>query len=134
MLNNYYNKNLQPFAHELRNSMTKAEACLWKYALRARQIKGYGFRRQRPVMNFIVDFICLELKLVIEVDGYTHALEETMRKDWIKQSKLEDAGYHVLRFSDNEVLKDMNNVIRRIEAYVEDLENLNPPPAPASGG
>ncbi len=134
MNNNYYNKNLQPYAHDLRSSMTKAEACLWKYALKAGQIKGYSFRRQRPIMNYIADFACLELKLIIEVDGYTHSLDEVIQKDLIKQNTLEDAGYHVLRFSDIEVLKDMGNVIRRIESYIEELETLSPPPAPASGG
>lgn len=51
-----YNKRLQPFANRLRKEMTKAEACLWKYALRARQMKGYQFRRQRPVLNYIRRF------------------------------------------------------------------------------
>ena len=64
-----YNKCLQPFANKLRKEMTKSEACLWKYVLRARQMKGYQFRRQRPVLDFIADFMCKELRLVIEVDG-----------------------------------------------------------------
>ena len=114
--------------------MTKAEACLWKYALRAGLMKGYSFRRQRPILNFIADFACLELKLVIEVDGYSHFLEETIRKDRIKQQALENAGYQVLRFSDNEVLKDMRNVVMRIETFIEEWEVRNPPPTPASGG
>ena len=114
--------------------MTKAEACLWKYALRARQMKGYSFRRQRPIIDFIVDFVCLELKLIIEVDGYTHSLDETILKDNVKQKTLENAGYHVIRFSDNEVLKDMGNTILRIEALIDNLELPNPPPTPASGG
>ena len=59
--NNYaYNKILQPFANKLRKEMTKAEACLWKYALRASQMKGYQFRRQRPVLRYIADFLCIE--------------------------------------------------------------------------
>lgn len=71
--NNYaYNKKLQPFANRLRKVMTKAEACLWKYVLRSRQMKGYQLRRQRTVLNYIADFLCKELKLVIEVDGSTH--------------------------------------------------------------
>jgi len=112
--------------------MTKAEACLWKYALRARQMKGYSFRRQRPIMDFIVDFACLELKLIIEVDGYTHSLDETILKDNVKQRTLENAGYHVIRFSDNEVLKDMRNVVLKIEADIEALElKIHPLPPPA---
>ena len=75
------NKNLQPFANQLRKEMTKAEACLWKYILKAKQLKGYQFRRQRPVLNYIADFICMELMLIIEVDGITHHWEETIVKD-----------------------------------------------------
>jgi very-short-patch-repair endonuclease len=134
MNNHSYNKILRPFAKDLRGSMTKAEACLWKYALRARQMKGYSFRRQRPVLNYIADFACLELNLVIEVDGYTHSLDEIINKDLIKQKNLEEAGFHVIRFSDNEVLKDMKNVILRIESFIEEYELKNPPPAPPPAG
>jgi very-short-patch-repair endonuclease len=67
-----YNIRLQPFAIKLRKDKTKAEACLWKYVLRAGQMKGYQFRRQRPVVDFIADFMCKELRLIIEVDGITH--------------------------------------------------------------
>jgi very-short-patch-repair endonuclease len=143
MSNHFYNKALQPYAKELRGSMTKAEACLWKYALRARQMKGYSFRRQRPILNYIADFACLEVKLVIEVDGYTHSLDEIINKDRIKEIDLKKAGFYVIRFSDNEVLKEMSNVIMRIESFIEDLEKSTPyprqrgtypPPTPASGG
>ena len=75
-----YNKNLQPYANKLRKRMTKAEACLWKYVLRARKMKGYGFRRQRPIMNYIADFMCKELIVVIEVDGSSHWSDEAKRK------------------------------------------------------
>ena len=80
--------------------MTKAEACLWKYALSKRQMSGYAFRRQRPVLNYIVDFICLKLKLVIEVDGYTHQLRENEIKDAKRQREIEFMGFTVLRFKD----------------------------------
>ena len=76
MNNNHYNKNLQPFANKLRHKMTKAEACLWKYALRASGL-GVPFRRERPIGRFIADFVCLPLKLIIEVDGVTHLYKET---------------------------------------------------------
>ncbi|MCW3076617.1 MAG: hypothetical protein JWO32_1226, partial [Bacteroidetes bacterium] len=56
---------------ENRSQMTKSEVCLWKYAFRAKQM-GYTFNRQQPVLNYIADFMCNELKLIIEVDGYTH--------------------------------------------------------------
>ena len=120
-----YNKKLQPSAHELRYTMTKAEACLWKYALRAKQMNGYSFNRQRPALNYIVDFMGKKLKLVIEVDGYTHLLDDTIKKDEKKQRDLENAGFKVLRFSDNEVLKGIENVKRAIEQAIEELEEKN---------
>src|ERR1041385_8885355 len=96
-----YNTRLQPFANKLRKNMTKAEACLWKYVLRARQLKGYQFRRERPVLNYIADFMCKELKLIIEVDGLTHQWEETAEKDSKKDRDLKAAGFTILRFDDN---------------------------------
>lgn len=83
-----YNTNLQPFANKLRKRMTKAEACLWKYALRASQMKGYGFRCQRPVLNYIADFMCQELFLIIEVDGITHQDERVIETHIMPQQQL----------------------------------------------
>ena len=98
--------------------MTKAEACLWKYGLRARQRQGYQFRRQRPVLHFIADFLCLPLKLVIEVDGITHQWEETIRKDRWKDKVLQQAGFTVLRFTDEEVLTQANYVVSAIDESI----------------
>lgn len=119
-----YNKNLQPFARQNRNSATKAEACLWKYVLRAGMMKGYGFRRQRPVLQFIADFLCKELMLAIEVDGYTHQFQETIKKDKIKQQKLEEAGFVVLRFTNDDVLNNIESVRQTILDTVETQELL----------
>lgn len=118
--NNFYNKNLRDFARENRNGMTKAEACLWKYALKAKQ-SGYTFNRQRPVLNYIADFMCKELKLIIEVDGYTHLFEEVIIKDKIRQKNLEDAGFTVIRFKDEEVLSAMVQVKDVIQKTIEAL-------------
>ncbi len=74
--NYFYNKSLKDYARNLRNEMTKSEACLWKYALKSKQMNGYTFNRQRPIGNYIVDFLCKELKLVIELDGSSHFLEK----------------------------------------------------------
>ena len=65
----HYNKNLRPFANTNRKNMTKAEACLWKFVIGRRQMMNYQFRRQRPILNYIADFMCKELMLIIEVDG-----------------------------------------------------------------
>ena len=117
--NHYYNKNLQPFANKLRKEMTKAEACLWKYVLKASQLKGFQFRRQRPVLNYIADFMCKELMLIIEVDGITHTWEETIKKDEIRQKALESAGFTVVRFTDDEVLSHIQAVHNYLEDWIE---------------
>jgi len=121
----HYNRRLKPFAHDLRKSMTKAEACLWKYVLKAGMMKGYTFRRQRPVLNYIADFMCKELMLVIEVDGITHHDEIVSEKDAKRQVEIESAGFSVLRFSDHDVLKGMEGVRRSIETFVDDFESRN---------
>ncbi len=123
MENSHYNKKLRKYSHDLRSNMTKAEACLWKYALRAGHMKGYTFRRQRPVLNYMADFMCLKLKLVIEVDGATHDIEETVERDNAKQKALENEGYYILRFTDEEVLKSMNSVIVAIEDFIKTIES-----------
>ena len=114
--NHFYNKNLQPYANRLRKEMTKAEACLWKYVLRAGKMKGFQFRRQRAVLNYIADFMCKELMLVIEVDGLTHHSEDSITNDERRQRALEAAGFTVIRFTNDEVL---NNIIA-VHNYLED--------------
>lgn len=123
-----YNGKLRYLANKLRKEMTKAEACLWKYALRASKMKGYQFRRQRPVLQYIADFMCKELKLVIEVDGLTHQWEETAARDLQKSNDLEQAGFKVIRFTDEEVLKNMNAVIEKIKRVIEEIEKTTPYP------
>ncbi len=115
----HYNKKLKPLASSLRQDMTKAEACLWKYVLRNGSMEGYTFHRQRALLNYIVDFMCKDLMLVIEVDGITHQDEEVYKKDCLRDEALEQIGFQVIRFHDDEVLNDINNVIRTIEAYIE---------------
>jgi len=140
-----YNTKLHHLAVKLRKRMTKAEACLWKYALRAGMRKGYGFRKQRPVLNYIADFMCKELKLIIEVDGITHTWKEVMVKDKIREDKLRDAGFTIIRFDDDEILKDINGVIEKLDKKIEEIENnlpepvkkrkrFSPPPAPPHEG
>jgi len=117
--NHFYNKRLQPYANKLRNEGTKAEACLWKYVLRASKLKGYAFRRQRPVLNYIADFLCKELMLIIEVDGSIHELEEVSKNDKIRQKALEEAGFTVLRFTNEEVLTNIQWVQSCLEEWIE---------------
>jgi very-short-patch-repair endonuclease len=125
--NNFsYNKELTPVAHKLRSEMTKAEACLWKYVLKAGQLKGCQFRRQRPVLNYVADFMCKELMLVIEVDGITHAEPEAIKRDEVRQKAIESAGFTVLRFLDNDVLHNLKGVHLFLENWIEDFEKANP--------
>ncbi|MBI4043034.1 MAG: endonuclease domain-containing protein [Deltaproteobacteria bacterium] len=98
-------------ARELRREMTDAERKLWS-SLRFRQIGKYKFRRQQPIGKFIVDFICFEQKLIVEVDGGQHG--EQTRYDGERTAWLEHHGYRVLRFWNNEVLQETEGVIKVI--------------------
>ncbi len=102
-------------ARELRHSQTDAENLLWA-KLRLIRSNGVRFRRQHPVGHYIVDFACLEKRLIIEVDGGQHA--ENEEKDKRRTKWLEDEGYRVIRFWDNDVLTNIEGVIFRI------MENL----------
>lgn len=83
--NNFgYNKSLKGFARANRNNATKAEACIWKYVL-SKKKTGFTFKRQRPVLKYVADFMCQELKLIIEVDGITHHQERVYEKDMISK-------------------------------------------------
>ncbi len=79
-----YNKNLKQFSRDLRNNSTLGEILLWQ-KLRARSMMGYQFYRQKPLENFIVDFYCQALKLVIEIDGGYHNNGEVHKNDLMKQ-------------------------------------------------
>lgn len=113
-----YNKHLTPYANKLRKDMTKAEACLWKYVLRAGGVQGFTFRRQRPVLKYIADFMCKELMLIIEVDGITHSFEQVAQHDEVRQNELEQVGFRVIRFTDEEVLSSIECVRSEIEDVV----------------
>ena len=83
---------------------------------------GYDFHRQKPIGNYIVDFFCNKLKLAIECDGYSHEIIEVWEKDTKKTHYLNSLGITVLRFSDHQVLNDLENVLRAIEDYILTFE------------
>ena len=87
---------------------------------------GYDFHRQKPIDNYILDFFCNELMLGIELDGYTHTLDEVYEKDLKKDKRLKEIGIHILRFDDSEVLMDIHNVLRSIEAYINNFNKTHP--------
>ena len=85
-------------------------------------MKGYSFNRQRPVMNYIADFFCKKLRLVVEVDGITHYQEQTRLKDTKKQQDLESEGFKVLRFADDDVLNDIEAVRAALILCIDERE------------
>ncbi len=117
----YYNQNLIKLARKLRNNSTQSEIKLWSF-LKGKKMLGYSFQRQKPISNFIVDFFCNKLKLVIELDGYTHDFIETYEKDLKKEEELKKIGLNILRFDDREVINDIENVLKTIESYILDFE------------
>ena len=127
----FYNPILKELARQLRNNSTKAEIKLWTY-LRRGQMYNYDFHRQKPIDEYIVDFFCNKLQLAIECDGYSHELLDVYNKDEKKTKRLNDLGIYVLRFSDYQVVNDIDNVLRAIEDYIFKFEenNLTPPSIP----
>ena len=100
-------------ALKLRSKMTLAERRLWS-KLRAKQL-GVKFRRQEPVGNHVLDFVCFERKIIIEVDGGQHSGNE---KDKARDKFFRDQGYNILRFWNNEVMGNMSGVINKIEEAI----------------
>ena len=117
----HYNPKLKELARQLRNNATQAEKRLWKY-LRNKQMRGYDFHRQKPIDEYIVDFYCYRLRLVIEVDGFSHGFEEVYNRDKRKEKKLAEFGFYVMRFPDEQVLTDIDAVLRNIELYIGEFE------------
>jgi very-short-patch-repair endonuclease len=110
-------KLMRQRARKLRNEATEAERVLWE-RLRQRQLLGYKFRRQHPIGRYIVDFVCIDKRLIIEVDGSQHFGQQgydEKRTRW-----LESQGYQVLRFLNNEVLAETESVIESIIGHLED--------------
>ena len=123
-----YNPKLKELARQLRNDSTKTEIFLW-LKLKGKQMYGYDFHRQKPIDNYILDFFCYELMLGIEVDGYSHELIEVHIKDTKKEKRMNELGIIVLRFNDDEVLNDMENVLRAIEYYIFEYGKHTPNPS-----
>jgi len=122
-----YNPKLKEFARQLRNNSTTTEIYLW-LKLKRKQMYGYDFQRQKPIDNYILDFFCHELMLGIEIDGYSHELLEVFNKDTKKTQKMNDIGISILRFSDYQIIKDMENVLRCIEHFIINFEEIKTHP------
>jgi very-short-patch-repair endonuclease len=100
-------------ARSLRRTQTSAEGKLW-FCIRNRQVDGHKFVRQAPLEGYFVDFLCRELKLVIEVDGATHATNEEIARDNRRTSKLRASGYEVLRVLNDDIHHGLEGVIDAI--------------------
>ena len=118
------------FARELRRNMTDTERKLWS-ELRAQRFTGWKFRRQEPLGAYIADFVCHDARLVIEIDGGQHAESE---RDVKRDQWFVDHGYRVLRFWNNEVLGQFQEVLEKIWLTLSANETLSPCPSPGGGG
>ena len=122
----YYNPALKELARELRNNMTFAEKATWRM-LNGKQFKGYDFHRQKPIGEFIADFYCYDLRLVIEIDGITHLDKDVIRKDKIKSQYFNSIGLNILRFSDDLVLGNWMMVEKELIRYIKEFEEATHP-------
>ena len=105
--------NLTLFVRNLRRKQTEAEKMLWA-RLRNREMTGTKFRRQQPIGSYVVDFVSFERKLIVEIDGGQHNDREAREKDEQRTAWLNEKGYRVLRFWNNEVLTSTNGVLEQI--------------------
>jgi very-short-patch-repair endonuclease len=99
---------------ELRHAETEAEQIIWSW-LRTKKLNGVKFRRQEPIGKYIVDFVSFEKKLIIEIDGGQHSLEENRINDIVRTEWLQSQGFRLIRFWNNEVSSNLDGVITRIK-------------------
>lgn len=107
------NQDLKFLARDLRKNMTDAERLVWS-KVRRKQVNGHQFYRQKVIENYIVDFYCPKAKLVIEIDGGHHYSDKAVEKDKLRDKNLESLGIRVLRFSNLDVLKNIEGVMEHI--------------------
>jgi very-short-patch-repair endonuclease len=122
-------------AKQLRHAMTRAETLLWRY-LKANRIDGLGFRRQVPIRNYIADFVCMSAKIVVELDGESHDFDERQEADQSRDAFFSAEGFQVLRFTNEQVMSNVEGVVEAIREVAADrLRGLPLSPAlPHKGG
>ena len=106
---------MKQIARKLRNDMTLSEILLWQQ-IKGKQLLGYNFPRQKPIDEYVVDFYCPNLKLVIEIDGDSHDGKE--EADFIRQKKLESMGLTVLRFWDLDVKANVDGIVEQLREWI----------------
>ena len=114
----YYNPNNLKNAKKMRSNMTPAETKMWRF-LRGKRFQGLKFKRQVLIGNYIVDFLCENKKIIIEIDGGQHNEELNIQSDNNRTHYLENNGYKVLRFWNDEVMKNINGVMEVIFREIE---------------
>jgi len=118
--NNHYNKVLKFYARELRSeTVSRAEKKLWKAALSRRQMQE-RFLRQRPIDRFIVDFFAPDLKLIIDIDGSSHITKGEY--DRYREDRLRSLGYELIRFTEGQVIQDIDSVVIAIQHTIHCLK------------
>ena len=123
MMDGQFQPRDTPRARELRNAATPAERALW-HCLSARKVGGWKFSRQMPVGPYFADFLCREAQLIIELDGYSHDMRQiydNRRDRWLAQN-----GYRVLRFTNDDVMNNVEGVVIEIERSLTLLPTPNP--------
>jgi very-short-patch-repair endonuclease len=111
---------LKAIARKLRKNATDAERRLW-YGIRRENIAGFRFRRQVIIGGFVVDFACLEARLVVEVDGATHSTDDELARDTARTAVLSAQGYSVLRFTNDETFHNFDGVLETIRLKLVEL-------------
>ena len=124
---NLYKPHLKLSARGLRNNQTKTEKILWN-RLKGKQVLGCKFTRQKPIDKYIVDFYCHELKLVIEIDGFTHDFK--IDYDNKREKVLKNLGLNILKFNDERVYNNIEEVVQNICDWIEP----HTPQPPLKGG
>jgi very-short-patch-repair endonuclease len=124
-----YNKDLKKYSKDLRTNMTNCEIYLWS-RLKSKQLNNLQFYRQKIIGNYIVDFYCPKAKLIIELDGGQHYTNEGQKRDNIRDDFMNNLGLKILRFSDKEVMSNINGVLFKIIEIIEE----NPPTPFFKGG
>ena len=121
-------RQINPHARRLRHNSTHAERTTW-FQLRDRRLNGFKFRRQWTIGTYVVDFCCIDRRIIVEIDGGQH--DEA--RDAVRTEVLTTAGYRVIRFWNNEVLENIDGVLNSLVAALQDGELPHPYPLPRAG-
>lgn len=115
--NPYTYKNIKPLRDSLKKNPTKAEKIMWE-KLRNKNI-GFKIRRQHIIDNYIADFVCISKKVIIEIDGEIHLSK--IEEDMNRTNRLNELGFRVIRYTNDEVFKDADDVVERIKIFLEGI-------------